>query len=353
MIVYFTISEGELNYMLPILKKTGGILVTESESFYDFVTSQYPFIKCYLDKIRNLSDYNSDVVVLAGNYGWVPKKVKLVQIFHGLADKRSIYRKREFKDPHSPLFLISCFIESYLPKWFRKFSFVSDELWEPFKHLELDGLIKNRYNLLCLAGKHMEEKFRELNLLTDTNWKAIGFPRLDCATNNELSREEIFEDLNLNPRLKTVLYAPTWRGHQEVNLSSIPDMGLEICKSIDDDMNFIFKPHSGVKKYNEFQETVKKIERYIKNHQNFICPDAFTDILPLLYISDLLVTDFSTVAIEYLAFDRPIIFASPIAPNNIPQSSQNSTPGLSKTSFTCLSISTASLSSIFILLPLS
>ena len=309
MIVYFATSSGEFNYMLPILKNTGGILVTESNSLYNFVTSHYSFVKCHLDKMRNISTYHPDVVVLAGNYGWVPKNVKLVQVFHGLADKKSIYRKREFKDSHSLLFLICCFIESYLPKWLSKFSLVSDDLWKPFKHLELDKHIKNRYDLLCLVGKHMEEKFRELNLLTDTNWKPVGFPRLDCEINNELSRDEILNDLNLDPELKTVLYAPTWRGHQEMNLSSIADMGLEICESIDENMNFIFKPHPIVKEHNEFPEIIEQIEMHAKNQQNFVYPDAFTDIIPLLYVSDLLITDFSTVAIEYLAFDRPIIFA--------------------------------------------
>jgi len=309
MIVYFATTSVEFNYILPILKKTGGCLITESKSLYNFVTSQYPFVKCYVDKMCNLSNYHPDVLILAGNYAWVPKKVKLVQIFHGLTDKRSIYQKRNFKDPHSLLFLTSCFIESYLPKWFRKFSLVSDELWKPFKQLELDKLIKNRYDLLCLVGKHMKEKFKDLNLLTDTNWKLVGFPRLDCVINNELSREEIFKDLKLDPTLPTILYAPTWRGHQKVNLSSIPYMGLEICKSIDDDMNFIFKPHPCVKQHNEFPETMRKIEQYIKKHQNFVNPDAFTDIISLMYISDLLITDFSTVAIEYLPLDRPILFA--------------------------------------------
>ncbi len=309
MIVYYTISPAEFNYMLPIMKKTGGILVTESKSLYNFVTSQHPFVKCHLDKMQNISDYYPNIVILAGNYGWRPKKIKLVQIFHGLADKKSIYLKRNFKDPNDRLFWGSCLIESNLPKWFRKFSLLNSELWKPFRKLELDKLVDNRYDLLCLAGKHMEERFRKLNLLTDTNWKPVGFPRLDCLANDELSKKDIFEDLNLDPTCKTILYAPTWRGHQKVNLSSIPDMGIEICKSIDDDLNFIFKPHPGVRMYNEFPETMEKIEQCIKKHQNFVYPDVFGDIIPLMYISDLLITDFSTVAIEYLAFDRPIIFA--------------------------------------------
>lgn len=310
MIVYFSAeSAAYFNYMLPILKKTGGVFVTESKSLYNFVTSHYLFVKCYLDKGQNLSRYHPDVIVLGANECLkIPAKCKLVQVFHGLTDKRAIYQKSGFKDSNS-LLLASLFIERYLPKRFRKFSLLSDDLWSPFRFLGLDKLIKNRYDLLCLTGKHMEEKLRSLNLLTENNWKAVGFPRLDCVTNNELSKEDIFKDLNLDPTLKTILYAPTWRGEQKVNLSSIPDMGLKICKLIGDDMNFIFKPHPNVKANNEFPETMRKIIRYIKKHPNFVYPDAFVDTIPLMFISDLLITDFSTVAIEYLAFDRPIMFA--------------------------------------------
>lgn len=309
MIVYFAKSTGEFNYMLPILKKTGGILVAETKYLRDFVMLKYPFVNCYLDVKKNLLNYHPDVVVLAGNHGTVPKKVKCIQIFHGLVDKGSIYQKARFKDSYSLLYKMGCLIDRHFPRWFRKFTLQSEELWDPFKKLGLDKLIKNRYDLLCLFGKQMEDRFRNLNLLDNTNWKRIGFPRLDCVMNNELSRKEIFKDLDLNPKLKTILYAPTWGGHQKVNLSSIPDMGLEICKSIDDSMNFIFKPHPCVKEYNEFPKTIEKIGQCIEDHSTFVYPDASTDIIPLMYISDLFITDFSTVAAEYLAFDRPIIFA--------------------------------------------
>jgi len=312
MIVYYIRSATEFNYMLPILKKTGGILVvdtTYSKSLNDYVVSRYPAVNCRQDKMRNLLIYHPDVIVFAGNYRWVPKKGKLVQLFHGLVDKNSEFSKAHFKNNHNPLWVISFVIQKYFPICFRKFSLLNNELWEPFKILELDKLIENRYDLMCLVGKHMEEKFREMDVLSDSNWKRIGMPRLDCVANNELSREEIFKDLNIDPKLKTILYAPTWRGIQKVNLSSIPDMGIKICKSVGDNFNFIFKPHPNVEAYDEFPEAMKKIERYIKTHQNSVFPDSSTDIIPLMHISDVLITDFSTVGIEYLAFDKPILFA--------------------------------------------
>ena len=111
MILYFATSAGYFNYMLPILKKTGGVLIVNSEDLYNFIKSNYAFVECRLDSMANIPNYHPDVIVFAGNYGWVPDKIKLVQIFHGLTDKKSIYLKINFKNPHSSLFRISRFVK--------------------------------------------------------------------------------------------------------------------------------------------------------------------------------------------------------------------------------------------------
>ena len=153
-----------------------------------------------------------------------------------------------------------------------------------------------------------KKKFRKLNLLTTKNWRAVGFPRLDPIVTGELSKKNILNSLGLEPDFKTILYGPTWRGRQEFSLSSIPEMGNDIIESINENVNFIFKPHPLVKKYNEFPEIMKKLGKKIKNRDNFVYPEPMNDIIPLMYVSDFLITDFSTVGIEYLAFDKPIIY---------------------------------------------
>jgi len=310
MIVYFAVHAAEVNYILPIIKKTKGILVTDSKEVSDYVRLEFPFVKCYFDKRENLSNYCPEVVVLADTHhlGKQSKDFKLVQIFHGIVDKGIIYKKKKYKNPESILYKTSDWVEHCLPKRFNNFSLLSNNLWEPFKNLKLDRLVKNNFHLLCLIGKYQEKKFRKLNLLTKKNWKAIGFPRLDPVFNGELSKKTILDGLGLEPQLKTVLYGPTWRGRQEFSLSSIPEMGNDIFKSINENVNFIFKPHPLVKKYNEFPDIMKKLEEKIENRDNFVYPEPMNDIIPLMYVSDLLITDFSTVGIEYLAFDKPIIY---------------------------------------------
>jgi len=301
------------SYMLPIWKKTGGIFITESESLYNFVKSHYPTMESYRDRRKNLFRYRPGAIVLAGDERKIPPRYKLVQIFHGLADKRAVYDKRNFQVRESPFFLISRFIEHHLPGCFHKFSLLSEDMWRPFKLMRLDRLIRNRYSLFCLTGKHMEEKLRSVNVLTKNNWRPVGFPRLDCLANNELSREKIIAELNLNPEFKTILYAPTWHGVGDTNLSSIPDLGLKVCQAVGSGLNYIFKPHPNIIANDEFPEAMGNIGDYIEKHPNCFFPDTNMDTIRLMYISDLMITDFSSVAVDYLAFDRPMIFMDHLA----------------------------------------
>ena len=296
------------HYLLPILTKTGGMFVTESESLYRYVSSRFPLIACRLDHRRHLSRYRPGAVVLAGDERKIHPKYRLVQVFHGLADKRAVYDKRNFKVRESLPFRLSRFIERRLPARFHIFSLLSDDLWPPFRRLRLDRLIQDRYALLCLTGKHMEEKLRAAGVLSDHNWKKIGFPRLDVVTNRGLDRAAILAELGLDPARETILYAPTWHGVGRINLSSIPDLGRDVVAAIGDDVNFIFRPHPNVIANREFPEAVAGIIEHTRRRAHSVFPDPYRDAIPLLFVADLLITDFSSTAVDFLALDRPMIF---------------------------------------------
>ena len=160
MIVYFAVHAAEVNYMLPILQRTKGVLVTDSKGVFDYVRLKFPLIRCCLDKRENLSNYSPEVVVLADTHhlGKQTKNFKLVQIFHGIVDKKIIYKKKKYKRPESILYKTSDWVEHRLPERFNKFSLLSTNLWGPFQKIKLDRLIKNKFDLLCLIGKYQEKK---------------------------------------------------------------------------------------------------------------------------------------------------------------------------------------------------
>jgi CDP-glycerol glycerophosphotransferase (TagB/SpsB family) len=81
------------------------------------------------------------------------------------------------------------------------------------------------------------------------------------------------------------------------------------------DFNVIVKPHVNILKYRPGQ--ILKV--YINKKKNcYIFPRSI-NILPFMAISDLMVTDISSVAQEYLAFDKPIVFLHPKPGNGIPE----------------------------------
>jgi len=83
---------------------------------------------------------------------------------------------------------------------------------------------------------------------------------------------KIVKELKLNPDQQTIIYAPTWHGVGRINLSSIPDLGLEVCQAAGSEVNFIFKPHPNVIANDEFPEAMEKIAEYIKNIRTVFTP---------------------------------------------------------------------------------
>ena len=139
-----------------------------------------------------------------------------------------------------------------------------------------------------------------------------GYPKSDELLNGKFIREKVLEQLKLNPDNKTVLYAPSW--DEGLSLRTIgAEVVTEILKL--DNVNLIVKLHpisycpengpnylfytGGV----NWTEKLKKFE----NQTNFRHVPAF-NIDPLLAASDLLVTDLSSVALEFVILDKPVIY---------------------------------------------
>jgi len=80
-------------------------LSPNTESLYNYVKTNYPLIESYLDKRKNLARYQPGAVVLAGDERKIHPKYKLVQVFHGLADKKGVYDKNNFKNREKHIFL--------------------------------------------------------------------------------------------------------------------------------------------------------------------------------------------------------------------------------------------------------
>ncbi len=162
------------------------------------------------------------------------------------------------------------------------------------------------YDKLFLAGEYMKRKFMETWKLAedDPRFEMIGMPKVDPLVNGSLNSSEMKRSLGLDNRLPTVIYAPT---RPSPTSSSLPMAGEQIITTIADmEVNFLIKLHD--RAYKTWRSTSEdweqKLKRLKKPHLKVI--DDY-DVVPYLFVSDLLVSDISSVVNEFCLLDRPIV----------------------------------------------
>lgn len=131
----------------------------------------------------------------------------------------------------------------------------------------------------------------------------LGVPRTDMFFDGAHIAEVKSMFVNEYPQLqgkKILLYAPTFRGTPRERVQFQIQLDLDMmAKSLGDDYVLLLKLHPAVKQGVQ-----------IPNHLNEFVLDlsASADINDLMLISDILITDYSSVVFEYSLLQRPMIF---------------------------------------------
>ncbi|HEX8237813.1 MAG TPA: CDP-glycerol glycerophosphotransferase family protein [Abditibacteriaceae bacterium] len=166
------------------------------------------------------------------------------------------------------------------------------------------------YDLLLLPGRRERDKFAAMGVLDKVKHALIGHPKADRVLRGELTRQQARAELGLQNR-PTVLYAPTHGA-----LSSFYKWGLQICAAVPSECNLIVKPHPSllttIASDKSGAEAIAAVTQHLARRGGLWLPFE-PDVMPAMAASDLLVTDYSSVAEEYLVFDRPLIFADHLA----------------------------------------
>lgn len=132
----------------------------------------------------------------------------------------------------------------------------------------------------------------------------LGQPRNDVFFDEELMKKVVGNkayNTDCEERGIQILYAPTHRkeGAKDMKLSGLFD--LEKLNAFCEEFNCDFL----VKKHFYHREEVEQLDDYprIKDITNIEC-----DTQELLWNTDLLITDYSSIYIDYLLLNRPILF---------------------------------------------
>lgn len=172
------------------------------------------------------------------------------------------------------------------------------------KNYTIDAM---RYTYMLSPSDFYTEKITSAFNLKALNKENIfiqkGYPRNDFLyAYKEEEADEIKKKLNVPAGKKIILYAPTWRENQhEAGVGYTYSLGVDfdrLQRELSDDYVILFRAHYFISNAFDFA----KYNGFIINASDY------DDINHLYVISDILITDYSSVFFDYANLNRPIIF---------------------------------------------
>ncbi len=156
------------------------------------------------------------------------------------------------------------------------------------------------YDFLLLSGEKVKNRLQDKNILTDKNWKIIGYPKFDIANNTKGKLNHLFKNQNT-----AILYNP----HFQKNLSSWPLWGLKILEKFynNNNYNLIFSPHIALF---EKKQLFKEIPQKYFEANNIYIDTGSDRCADMTYTNtaDIYMGDASSQAYEFIYKPRPCIF---------------------------------------------
>lgn len=159
-----------------------------------------------------------------------------------------------------------------------------------------------KYDYMISPNSFTTEVFQSAFAIDKDKLIETGYPRNDCLSNyTEEDIKETKEKFGIPMDKKVILYAPTWRDNNFTTKGYRFELEVEFQKwqeILGDEYVVLFKPHYLI--VNKFK---------LKDFEGFVYSiPATADISELYVISDMLITDYSSVFFDYAILKRPIYF---------------------------------------------
>ena len=168
-----------------------------------------------------------------------------------------------------------------------------------------------KYTKAITSSESIRSCYAEAFSINIDKVKATGFPRTDMFFNdNKINehKEALYKKYPFLKGKKVILFAPTYRG-TKVKQASYDFDKLDVDKIYEKykkEYIFIFKWHPAI--YNNI--LFGKVDNYdLSKYKDFYYDlSSERDINDLLLVTDILITDYSSVIFDYYFMNKPIIY---------------------------------------------
>ncbi len=163
------------------------------------------------------------------------------------------------------------------------------------------------YTGCIVSGEGIVKDYAKAFGITEDKVHALGIPRTDIFFDKnykEKTKKEIYEKYPVLKNKKVILFAPTFRGNGK-NTAYYDYNWIDfkrIKEEFKDNYVCIIKMHPFIKNKPKYD---------IDNDDFYLDLSNDREVNDLLFITDILITDYSSVIYEYSFFKKPVIFYTP------------------------------------------
>ena len=165
----------------------------------------------------------------------------------------------------------------------------------------LEKISKNT-DYLIVTSENIKDYYSEAFQIAFNKIKSLGLPRMDYYFENhdvDALKSEFLKRNGISSNKKIILYAPTFRNEEKYNnIFDYLDLE-EFNENLGNDYILALRLHPKIKDF---------YKGNISANGQYIDVSDYENEQELMLMSDLLITDYSSVVFEYALLERPMIF---------------------------------------------
>ncbi|QWG30641.1 CDP-glycerol glycerophosphotransferase family protein [Bacillus mycoides] len=161
--------------------------------------------------------------------------------------------------------------------------------------------VYKNFHKIVVGSEALADIYKKAFALSDNNILKTGIPRTDLFFDEQRQRKVKDNIFIVNPKLKdkkVILYAPTFRDKELVDFDLHLDID-EMYRQLKGEYILIIKLHPAIRNICNYEE---KYAGFLYDYS------LYPNINDLFLVTDILVTDYSSIPFEFCLLNKPMIF---------------------------------------------